>query len=429
MMIMDPERHRLDKSPRALNADAFFTSDRSITTVNRTVEQIELDANGKDRKGVPPTVVSFTGFQNRHAVTSLTEPNPLPHARKTDPGKSGVIDRTISGWNHNVAYTGFFSQQARTLSATALNQPRLQVKLLFGTGSEYFRLGVCGTVEASPQPTLLIIVPGIEPRYKIKFFNPANPIQKQELKANNQWGVGIRSATIEKIISAQYGRVISYDISVCAAYSTGYLGLQGSIEANFFPIDRLERVILFDCLYGTLKPTLDRVKSMKSRTQIIAYVVTGGGNSFRDKPEKFDDLVLGRVPGWNYINLMGNTRYHAIASARLIDEARSPAARILDSLPKAYETALNQLVAKLPARNTVISNAALFRKIKGNVPAGAVALADFTAKYESMLENFFRHATTTRHCLERAQLLGWKTPPGEEWHDMLLLEFAWEYLT
>jgi hypothetical protein len=36
---------------------------------------------------------------------------------------------------------------------------------------------------------------------------------------------------------------------------------------------------------------------------------------------------------------------------------------------------------------------------------------------------------TADRAIGRAQLLGWPAPPGEEWHDMLLIEFAWEYLT
>ncbi|MCW5599445.1 MAG: hypothetical protein KIT59_10100 [Nitrosomonas sp.] len=428
---MDPERHRLDQSPRSLNIDAFFAADRSAAAVSRTVNQIELEANGKDRAGVAPTAASFPGFKNQHVVTTVSDPNPLPHARRIT-AKGGALDPAVAGWKHNATYTCFFSSAARALSATAPNQSRLQVKLLFGTGSEYYRHGVCGAVESAAQPTLLIVVTGIEPQYRIEFWNPSNPAEKQMLLANNRWGVGITTASIEKAISNRYGRVISYDISVCAAFSTGYLGLQGSVTSTLFPLGGLERVIIYDCLYGTLKPALDRVKSVKGSAHIIAYVVTEGGNSFhKDQVASFNTLMLGRIPTWNYVNLMGNVEFHAVASARLVSEARSPTARILDPLPTAYETALNGLVAKLPSRNLMVSNENLFRKVKGSLPAGAFVLATFAVDKANgvAIRDFFRHVNTTRHCIGRAQLLGWPAPPGEEWHDMLLVEFAWEYLT
>lgn len=431
---MDPEKHRLDRPPRSLQTDAFFTADRSTIASTRTVNQIEVDAQGRDRAGVTPTPVSLPVFRNQHVVDTFLEPNPLQHARKTAE-KNGVNDTTIAGWKHNATYTCFFSQAARTLSATASEQSRLQVRLLFGTGSEYYRHGVCGAVETSAQPTLLIVVTGIEPGYSIEFWNPANPGEKRTLTANNRWGVGITTAAIEKAISRRYGRLISYDISVCAAFSTGYLGLQGSVgSAPFplFPLDRLERVVIFDCLYGSLKPALDRVKAVKGSAHIIAYVVTEGGNSFpKGQTASFDTLVLGRIPTWNYINLMGNVGFHAVTSARLLSEARSASARILDPLPSAYETALNQLVSRLPARNTLVSNDALFRKVKMSLPGGTSALATFAADKANVaaIWKFFGHVTTTRRCIGRAQLLGWPAPPGEEWHDMLLVEFAWEYLT
>lgn len=217
-----------------------------------------------------------------------------------------------------------------------------------------------------------------------------------------------------------------------AAFSTGYLGLQGSITSALFLLGRLERVIIYDCLYGTLKPALDRVKASKGSAHIIAYVVTEGGNSFqKDHAASSDTLALGRIPTWNYVNLMGNVGFHAVASTRLVNEARLPTVRILDPLPATYETALNGLVTKLPQRNLMVSNEALLRKVKGFLPAGDTVLATFAADKANVpgIRDFFRHVNTTRHCIGRAQLFGWPAPPGEEWHDMLLVEFAWEYLT
>ena len=435
---MNPEKERLDGSPRSLSNDAFFSADRSSTPVSRSAKLIALDANGNDSTRAPATTVSFSGFQNKHAVTRLTAANPLPHARMKDPPpskpgepkKKGEIDASVAGWKHEVTYTCFFSKAARALTGTAMNQPRLQVKLLFGTGTEYYRHGVCGAVEDSLQPTLLIDIKGIEPSYTIEFWNPANPTERKTLKANNRWGVGITTEWIERAIAGRYGRVISYDVSICAAFSTGYLGLHGSIMKGLFPLGGLERVIIFDCLYGTLKAAIDKVRASKAGVHIIAYVVTQGGNSFQDEqPASFATLSLGRIPGWNYINLMGDTGFHAVTSARIVSEGKSTS--ILDSLPADFDKALADLTALAPPRNRVVSHEALYRKVKGGLPSDAVTLAAFAAKppNAAAIRAFARHVATTRHCIGRAQLLGWKAPPGEEWHDMLLVEFGWEYLS
>lgn len=448
---MDPEKHRLDRSPRALNTDAFFADDRaSGSAASTTVNQIELKPWGgakaenlldydtlavkgkRDLAGSSPTSVTFPVFRNRHTVVGLTVDNPLPHRRKTPstPGHPGAIDTAIAGWNHTANYTCFFNTAANALSGTETKQARLKVKLLFGTGSEYYRHGVCGAVNGASDPTLLIVISGVEPGYSIEFRHPTDPSQKQTLQANNRWGVGITKASIETTISRKYGRIIDYDITVCAAFSTGHAGLTDSVLKSLFPVDKLERVVIFDCLYATLKPALDRIQSLKAGVHIVAYVATGAGNSFIKDEVAFEKLTLGRIPGWHYVNLMGDSAFLSITSARVVSEARDTSARILDPLPATYESALNALVAKLPPRNKVVSSDPVYRKTKGSLPAGAKILADFATDKANkpLIEAFFRQVVTTRRCIGRARLLGWAAPPGEEWHDTILIEFAWEQL-
>jgi hypothetical protein len=427
---MNPLTQRLTAPPRSLLSGAFFEDDRSTTAQPVSVPLVELDQQGADRTNVPPVPTTFAGFKNRHVVGTFSAPNPLPQRRATRP--NGPIDTALAGWTHKVAYTYFFTRAARALGIAAAGSPRLRVTLLFGTGTEYFRHGVCAAVDAAAAPTLLIDVPGIEPRYVIKFQNPSNPRETRELMAFNRWGVGITTASIEEIIERRYGRVINYDVTICAAFSTGYLGLQGSIGSTLFTLDRLDRVVIFDCLYGSLKPVLDRVKALKGSLSILVYVVTEGGNSFRNnEPASFRSLLLGGIPSWRYINLMGNVAYHAVASARVVHEARSASALIIDPLPGPYEAALNALVTRLPARNTLISNATVARVERGSVPVAGPALDTFAtdSANRKAIADFFKQVVITRSCIRRAQLLGWPAPVGEEWHDMLLIEFAWEYLT
>jgi hypothetical protein len=431
---MDPSRQRLTESPRVVGEDAFFAGDRSTTPVSHTVKVVELDAVGDDRRDVAPTSVAFAGFRTRYTAGYLSEVNPLPHSRMTwDPvAKRMVIDRAVVGWTHEVFYRCYFSAAARALSRTAPDQPRLRVTLLFGTGSEGTRHGLYAAVEQAAQPTLLITVRGVEPQYEIDFTEPGTGHRKPRLRANNRWATGITVATIEKVIRQRYGRLINYSVTVCAAFSTGYLGLGACLSRRLVPLDRLERVVLFDCLYGELKQPLDYVRSVKGSVQIICYVVTGGGNSFVDPDHpSMPTLILGGNPAWHYISLLGNHYYHALSSARVVNEAVT-APEIIDTLPTTYRSALTAVVGVLPPRNTLISDRALFAKVRGAAPVGAVAFPALLADKakERLLNAFFQQVATTRRCLTRAQLLGWPAlPVGEEWHDLLLVEFGWEYLS
>ncbi len=448
---MDPETQRLNGSPRNLSTDAFFFEDRSTTTATRRVDRLEVAARDKrdstpqayetavvagdrDRPGVAAVAETFTVFTNKHAVTTFKAANPLPHARKVGPKRTDRLDPALAGWTHEVGYTIFFNAAARGLTGDE-GEPRLQVRLLFGTGSEYYRHGVCGAVEDAAAPIALIVIAGVEPQYTIVFFDPTDVTRQRKtgpLPANNRWGVGITTASIENIILQRYGAIIPYDLSVCGAFSTGYLGLKGSINNSLISLAQLTRVVIFDCLYGELKGALDRVKAAKPSAHIIAYIVTGAGNSFPDEQNpSFETLSLGANPAWNYVNLFFNPAFYAITSARLVREARRSDARILNPLLATHEAALNGIVGVLPARNTVVSSEALMRKVKGAVPSGATRLNTFASDKtnKSLMENFMGQVGATRRCIGRARLLGWPNPPGEEWHDMLLIEFGWEYLT
>lgn len=428
---MNPETERLDGRPRHLAKDAHFAADRSTTAVVRTVPVITLKPDGRDDPAVAPRSVGFQGFEIRHVTDTFSRVNPVPHQRKTAPTKKAPIDSSIAGWTHLASYTCFFTSAAAAISPGAADQPRLLVHILFGTGSEGTRHGVLGVVAASTLPILLIVVRGVEPEYDIEFTNPADPTDRRTLPANNRWGVGITTAFIEEAITRKFGRLVDYDVAVCAGFSTGYLGLQESIARRLFNIDRLTRVIIFDCLYATLKSPLDRVKALRgSAVQIVCYVVTGKGNSFQDDTNpKMAELTLGGNPQWNYIDLIGNVGFHAVASAHLVGEALTTP-KILDALPADYEADFNTLSAKVPARTLVVSDPAVFRRIKGSPPSSAVSLAAFASDPANapLIRKFFNRFAVTRHCLGRAQLLGWPMPPGEEWHDMLLVEFGWEYL-
>ena len=429
---MDAEKEVLQTPARNLGADAHFTADRSTTGVTRTANVFKVEdwdfPNNQPKPGKTGVATSFPGFTSRHAVSRSSVDNPIPHQRKTG-GKGSVIDPQVAGWTHAANYTAFFSASAAALSGASADQPRLRVLLLWGTGTEGTRHGVFGAVAGAAEPTLLIIVSGIEPGHTIKFKEPGTGATR-DLLANNRWGVGITTASIEGFITQRFGRLVSYDIRVCAAFSTGYLGLQDSVARSLIAVDKLDRVVIFDCLYGSLKTTLDRIKQLKNSTHVVCYVVTGGGNSFeKDQTPSMATLSLRGNP-WHYIDLIGSPAYHAVASARVVQEGQTAGNPIVDTLVPTHKAALDALVALLPARNTVVSNADVMRRVRGALPSGSTPLATFAAdkKNAAAIGAFFKEVSTTRHHIGRAQLLGWPAPAGEEWHDLLLVEFGWEYL-
>jgi len=438
---MNPTTHYFPRDfhgARDLGEDAFFASDRSLTSVLRTIQVCELQPGrrfpmDKDSCGNPITAV-IPGFRNRFAASTYEYTNPLQHARKRT-RQDRFPDPEIRSWTHNVNYTSIASSSASVLT-TIGNTKRLRVSILFGTGTEATRHGVGLFALEAPEPALLIIVEGIEPEYLITFFNPANPgimtapPESRELLANNRWGAGINEVIIKNIISHHFGRPVDYDIVVCAAFSTGYLGLYGVISNNLIPIQSLERVIIYDCLYSLLGQPLSYVKRAKPTVEIICYVATGrGGNDYLpQQPERIRNLVLGNIPGWRYIDLISNPAYHTLASSRVIDQARSHENPIITQLPVDFERILNDVTTRLPSRGTVVSDPGIYKKVRGSIPSTKVTLMEFGIANGNRIGLWFGQITTVRQCLGNAELLGWPSPPGEEWHDMILIEFAWEYL-
>jgi hypothetical protein len=428
---VDPAKQYLSSSPRRLDADAFFAGERSSQTVTRKAIAYDLDQKlpggrpGDPAKdGLNPVTINFPGWQNRFKVTKMAASNPLPQLRKDD---SGAVDMSLRGWTEEVTYTIFVSSATPEQS-----EPRhVRVVILFGVGSEYYRHGLCGVIDVAEKPTILIDVPGIEPEHKIIFKGPTAGSQ-QELLANNRWGIGITEDTIVKIVMQEAGKDATYDIAICAAYSTGYLGLAGSINQRLFSFRSLERAIAFDCLYVALGQALVALKQASPATNIIAYIVTGAGNDFQDSSHpSFETLKFGGKPGFRYVNLFLNIYYYAVAASRVINEGDPPAGNeIISDMATNFQSALSAVTNVLPPRGTMISDTSIYRSVKGAIPSNGTILQSFAVANGTALRLFQNGFTgAIRRCLQNGQLLGWGTPPGEEWHDLLLIEFGWEYLT
>lgn len=427
---MDPTKQFLQDPPRNREEDAFFESDRSPTAVIRTPTVcVGAGPFNRDVGSCPsPATLSIVGWLNRFAISRFSAENPLP-AKQLDP--------TFTNWVQDVTYVSLASESAKSVLAPG-STARLRVSILFTTlgGVSSYRHGICTWFGGATEPVLLILVEGVDLKTTVQLRDPVSGSTKT-VSADNFWGVGITEhiikQSIAKCLGAPATAIIPYDVVIVACYSTGHYGLTGSVERGFFSFAKLERAIIFDCLYVTLGPQLTYLKKLRPSLQIIAYVVTGskkgGGNSFKGDPS-FANLALGNIPGWNYINLFFDIRYSAVASARVIAEGVSPGNPIITILPSALKTALPDMTRSLPPRGNMISSAAVFSRVKGSMPSGATTLDNCANTNHDQIVAFCRGSAVTarRQCLGNAQLLGWPTPDGEEWHDLLLIEFAWEYL-
>lgn len=427
---MDPMKQWLRDPSRDPHLDAFFKTDRSSETVQRTVDVVPLVPGGPlaSTRGTP---TAFKGFKPRHNLRRILAQNPFKHARKVREGRGQALDPVTAKYGSEATYTCHLSAEGRKLLAPDAPRKRLRVVVFWGTGSQCTRHGVAGAIEDAERPTLLINVSGVETTSKIKFLPPDDPLRPVQLVANNVWPVGCTNDLVEQAILKFFPRVVDYDIDTLAAFSTGYLGLQESVNRRVISLDAIERVVIFDCLYGSLRAPLARIQALRSRVNIVAYIATGKGNSFDDDAHpSMRTLTLKSMPGWSYIDLIYRAEFNAIASAHVLNEGRGGPYPIIDSLPNAYLDALDAITAVLPARLLVMSDEAVFAKVRGTPPSGAISLAGFmqVPANSDAVKKFHKQVATTEQCLSYAQLMGWGMPPGEEWHDLIPAEFAWEYL-
>src|SRR5262249_24425031 len=120
-----------------------------------------------------------------------------------------------------------------------------------------------------------ITIPGIEPDRKAGILKP--------------WGIGITSEQIANLLKAA-GSSATPEVRIIACFSTGYRGMNGTINNKLVALDKVERLVFYDALYEGTEPTppkgsssntrraIDAVQgATKNKVEIVAYAVTDGG--------------------------------------------------------------------------------------------------------------------------------------------------------
>jgi hypothetical protein len=319
------------------------------------------------------------------------------------------------------------STKARTTAlAGAAWDPPIRVSILYGVGFEMNRHGLRTAVALKTEPSALILVPGVE------------PIEKMD----SRWGVGISELDVRHLLETAVGRPVSYRISVLAAFSTGINGLNQTLAHDLVDVSRLERIVIYDCLYeqssGSTATTLSRARSKAGlNLKFVVYKCTTGGNSL-DKAHNLSVVMknAGLIPSGGVINLFYIPAYTALITFRALSSGVADGLVTLTA-GSTLETAFNDMAAIAPQRNSVVSSVATWRHVYGSTPppttvsfekwAGDKATQAAVRKWMKELGSK-KSPGTVRDLIWGNQLPGWPGGDGEENHDLLLPDFAWEYL-
>jgi outer membrane protein OmpA-like peptidoglycan-associated protein len=339
----------------------------------------------------------------------LIQPEVIPASRSISPGES---------------YWIYIPDAYRTAVQNALAAraplPTARVSVLFGVGAEVNRHGLRSFFSATAD-RILIEVGGIE----------------SVPEATGPWGIGITTQMIVDLLSDALGTTVPCQLEVLAAYSTGYRGLNGTINNSLVGLTHLQKLIFFDCLYrgdgprpphGASMPpkrhpeapansafntwrAIQAVITASSACQIIVYDVTQGGTKMYS-----DGKRMVEIPGATFIALKAlNVELKAIILARLMDNGIKDGYFSAAKVP----ASVLALIPLLPKRGTLASNSSkttpgtIGRWAQDNSTKIAHAARDFGVVMKLARTN---------------QLMGWATPDTEFGHDGFLPEFGWEHL-
>jgi hypothetical protein len=302
----------------------------------------------------------------------------------------------------------------------------VKVSVLYAVQYEMNRHGLRAFFEARPEPSALILVPGIEPRKK----------------GDPRYGVGIRDVEIAELLRSVLGRDASFEVRVIAAFSTGINGLNQTLLNKLIDISHLERVVIYDCLYtlssGDTASALRTARSTNPSVKILVYKCTSGGNSL----EADNRLsVVAKNPGLiasdAVIDLFYLPAYAALITFRSIEGGLADGSASLTA-GSALEAAFKAMATIVPARGTVVSSKRAFKYAFGSatLPTGATYLDDWASTKANLdiIRAFARHlgsvtkAVTIHNLIWENELPGWRGGDGEENHDLLLPDFGWEFL-
>lgn len=306
----------------------------------------------------------------------------------------------------------------------------IKVSVLFGAFDEYNRHGLRTFFEGSPN-RVLVVIPGIE--------------AAAEGNANQAWGIGITTDMVRQLfVAAVPAMAASFTIDTLAGYSTGYRGVNGTINNRLIPLADIQRLIFYDALFwgdepplppgqtppanppGVSPPTnpasprntwrmLAAVKAANPAVQIITYEVVEPGGTPRDGGKLRVD-----VPTASLINLKPlESALTALALARVLGNGIQDGYFTLGQIPPKVAA----LIPSLPARGTLASSTLTAAR------AANGTLANWAAANGANVPGAALSAAAGLALIRANRLMGWLVPSaGDMRHDSFMQEFAWEFL-
>ncbi|MFC4587061.1 hypothetical protein [Sphaerisporangium corydalis] len=414
-------------TPASLLLDAFYTDEAGVRNAPGNIDGARPRGTPLLSKNTFTTVTPLPGGAVRESPQSSRVPMTNKANPRHNPALKGTPIQNIPRDERDEHPIWVYLSPSVAARATALAgaawDPPIRVSILYGVGFEMNRHGLRSAVAARAEPSALVLVPGIEP-------------------PGPRWGVGISELDLRRLLEGAAGRPVTYRTSVLAAFSTGINGLNQTLLQDLVDVGRTERVVIYDCLYeqssGSTAAALARAKSRAGpNLKIVAYKCTTGGNSL-DPPGELAVVRKnpGLIPTAGVVDLFYRPAYTALVTFRCLDAAITDGAVTL-APGTSLRSAFDAMKAIAPARGTVVSSAATWRHVFGAAPPASKVVFETWANdkaNQAVVRAYLKELGSTSRAGSVRQLIwgnrlpGWPGGDGEENHDLLLPDFAWEYL-
>lgn len=436
----------------ALDFDAYFPDEAGLVYISppktgaylnkytriyaktgpRVVEITQADAVA--RKLDPGDATQFDHLQSGTIVVEL--PNPLD-ASANPTVRFPERNIPVSARHYESVYTAFVPPRIRAEIGEAITKglkvDPVNVVLFFGTGTELGRHGLRSFIDRSSR-RMIINVPGVEPQW--------------DFAKGNRWGIGIKDDQIASIVKQCFGKEIPYVVDRLAGFSTGYIGVAGTIRNGLIALRDVQVLALFDCNYAEprVKSAIAALKAATAgRVRTIAYASSVAGTPDGAKRRIELDISSGGT-AW----LFQRRDFQALTHARMLASGLADKTVDPSEIAASLMPALKTLFSKLPPRGSVVTEPSIHVLINGKgPPSGSITLDDWYKANKTDADLFLAalwKKTGTSPELVRLiwkhQLPGWNGAVGsavvdtvpatrftEGAHDFVPFEFAWEVLS
>jgi hypothetical protein len=367
------------------------------------------------------TTLTTTSATEQTALTR--KPNPL------DPRvTSGLLQPEVIPASHSalpgetywIYVPDAYQQAVKDALAARKPIPTARVSVLFAVEAEVNRHGL-RSFFASAADRILIEVGGIE----------------RVPEGAEKWGIGITDKMVDELLSEALGTEVTSKLEVLAAYSTGYRGLNGTINNALLDLTHLKKLIFYDCLFWGDAPKAPSDATMPSKRHpgapahspfntwravqavitaspscnIIVYDVSPGGT-----PTYSDGKLRVEIPGATLISLKPfNVELKAIIFARLMDNGIKDGYFTAAQVP----ASISALIPLLPKRGTLSSS---------NSKSTVGTIGHWAAQNSTKIARAMKDFDGAVKLAGANGLMGWVPAASEFGHDGFLPEFGWEHL-